>query len=309
MTIQSGRLCWRTSLRSDVWRCSVNVPAFASAQATFTVTNTTTRAGVATAGDHRFECQPGPAGFEKPDRVCHPRDGRADDRAHYGATHRECSSQYRRLHPAVGGVRRAAHRGGRHAVVGGDSDTPECERLPDPGPGAQSCRGGLSGFVGMGVTVVGTSSNNRIQGNFVGTNAAGTAALANSFHGLQIQGGTGNFIGTDGDGVDDALEGNLISGNTIVGVFLIDAVGNRVSGNRIGTNAAATAALPNGSRGVLLGGSSNNIIGSDGNGTSDVRGAERHFGRAQQRRANHWEVVVQRDGVHEQHDHGQLHWY
>ena len=68
---------------------------------------------------------------------------------------------------------------------------------------------------------------------------------------MQLQGGTGNFIGTDGDGVDDATEGNLISGNTQVGVFLIDANNNRVAGNKIGTNFAGDRRDPQRARGVL----------------------------------------------------------
>lgn len=127
------------------------------------------------------------------------------------------------------------------------------------------------GFVGIGIWVLGNSSRNRIQGNFVGTSADGTTALPNTFHGLQIQdGGTENVIGTDGDGVNDAEEGNLVSGQGFVGIYLLNATNNRVAGNKVGTNPAGTGPLPNGSTGILVDGSSDNLVGTDGNGTSDA---------------------------------------
>jgi hypothetical protein len=82
------------------------------------------------------------------------------------------------------------------------------------------------------------------QGNFIGTNAAGTVAIAN-FIGVLV-GGQDNVLGGPGAG-----EGNLISGNNVAaigsaGVMLISgASGFSIAGNRIGTNLAGTAALPN----------------------------------------------------------------
>lgn len=126
----------------------------------------------------------------------------------------------------------------------------------------------VNGFGFIGIYVVG-GGNNRIQGNFVGTDPTGTLARAN-FHGVQMQGQTGSFVGTDGDGVGDATEGNVISGNQINGVYVIDSVGTRVAGNMIGTNFAADAAVPNGFHGVSFGGSADTIVGTDGDGRSDA---------------------------------------
>ena len=59
--------------------------------------------------------------------------------------------------------------------------------------------------------IVQSGSNNLIEGNFIGTNAAGTGALPNGA-GIDVTGGTGNTIGgatsTPGTGA-----GNVISGN------------------------------------------------------------------------------------------------
>ena len=57
---------------------------------------------------------------------------------------------------------------------------------------------------------------------------------------------TDNLVGTDGDGSNDADEGNIIAGHTW-GIELSDAAtsGNRIAGNFIGTNAAGTAASAN----------------------------------------------------------------
>ena len=91
-------------------------------------------------------------------------------------------------------------------------------------------------------------SNLRIQGNLIGTNAAGTAAIPNGVTGLQILGGSNHLIGGGDPG-----QGNLIAGNGGEGVLAQGVDGLGVQGNRIGTNAAGTAALGNGGSGVFVG--------------------------------------------------------
>ncbi|HEX8680724.1 MAG TPA: CSLREA domain-containing protein, partial [Ardenticatenaceae bacterium] len=140
----------------------------------------------------------------------------------------------------------------------------------------------ISGNSSNGVMIsgIGSSNNNRVAGNTIGTNAAGTSALPNDV-GVLVEGSaSSNIIGTNSSDTDpaqtgDEAEGNLISGNTNAGVWLIDSDTNRVAGNRIGTNADGTGALAN-SYGVLIqGGASSNIIGTDGDGTADE--AERNL--------------------------------
>src|SRR5262249_15389662 len=132
----------------------------------------------------------------------------------------------------------------------------------------------ISGNKGSGVYIYGFgTTGNKVQGNRIGTNADGTAKVGNTGDGINIDNGaSADIIGTDGDGTNDATEGNLISGNNEEGIILgfngfpgSAANNNVVAGNRIGTNAAGTAALGNGLDGVTIGIASNNRIGTDAN--------------------------------------------
>ncbi len=99
------------------------------------------------------------------------------------------------------------------------------------------------------------ATGNLVQGNYIGLNAAGTAALANTNQGVAILNDANN--NTIGGTVAGA--GNVISGNGGDGIlFATVATDNAVEGNFIGTNAAGTAAVPN-SRGVHI------AAGVDGN--------------------------------------------
>ena len=108
----------------------------------------------------------------------------------------------------------------------------------------------ISGNSGYGVTVGRGAQSNRVRANLIGTNAAGTAALGNNYGVLISASGTedttGNIIGGSSPG-----DRNVISGNTIAGVFLM-ARANSVTGNYIGRNQAGTSSIPNG-RGVWVG--------------------------------------------------------
>ena len=117
----------------------------------------------------------------------------------------------------------------------------------------------ISGNGTNGVRLRSGASGNVVKGNVVGINAAITAALPNAVEGVQINdGATGNTVG--GPGPDR----NVISGNGSNGVLFLDATttGNFLQGNFIGTNATASAALPNAANGVAVqAGASGNTIG------------------------------------------------
>jgi titin len=123
----------------------------------------------------------------------------------------------------------------------------------------------------------GSTTNNVVAGNYIGTNATGAAALGNTQYGVIIRNGAqGNRIGTDGIGAGAAAERNVISGNHSWGVFVTDTntTGNIVAGNYIGTNAAGNAALGNWLSGVLIyGGAQSNRVGTDATGLA----VERNF--------------------------------
>ncbi len=127
---------------------------------------------------------------------------------------------------------------------------------------------------GTGVILL-TAGGNSIYGNFIGVNPAGTTAVPNS-RGIQIAfASSDNVIGTDGDGVADDVEGNLISGNNDWGIEFAQAgtLNNVVAGNRIGTDVSGLLAIPNGtaslSRGGIWLGSVANRIGTNEDSVSD----------------------------------------
>lgn len=120
---------------------------------------------------------------------------------------------------------------------------------------------------------------NLIMGNYIGLNTAGTAAVGTNnqtvaANGILVQEASYTIIGTDGDGVGDALEGNVIGGNTyniqLTGASVNRSHHNRVAGNRIGANAAGTASVGVQVEGVRLLSTEFNVIGTDGDGVSDA---------------------------------------
>ena len=170
-------------------------------------------------------------------------------------------------------------RGSRSNVIGTDGD----------GSSDLIERNFISGNALNGVTINGSGTNsNVLAGNYVGVNVNG-AALPNGRDGnfgdgVEISGGARfNIIGTDGNGIGDVFEGNVVSGNQYAGIVLQDngTENNIVAGNRVGTSPDGNAAIPNGRPGnlgdgvVLYTGARFNIIGTDGNGTGDV--AERNI--------------------------------
>ena len=129
----------------------------------------------------------------------------------------------------------------------------------------------ISGNVLAGLYVFGSSSGYKVQGNYIGTNAGGTAAIGNAT-GVLVDSVPGVLVGGTA-----ANERNVISGNSVAGVTISQglSIGATIRGNYIGTNAAGTAAVGNttgvlidGSPGATIGG--NLISGNTGTGVSIV---------------------------------------
>src|SRR5262249_18465202 len=82
-----------------------------------------------------------------------------------------------------------------------------------------------------------------VQGCFIGTDPSGTIALGNQEYGISMT-GAGSRLGTNGDGIDDYAERNLISGNQNTGAN-VSGTSILVAGNYFGTEANGTQALGN----------------------------------------------------------------
>ena len=89
-----------------------------------------------------------------------------------------------------------------------------------------------------GISVVG--DDNIVTGSYVGTNAAGNAAVPNGGYGVDID-GDDNRVG--GPVVS---ERNVLSGNGFGGVRVSSGTGNVIEGNYTGTNETGTAGLAGG---------------------------------------------------------------
>ena len=120
---------------------------------------------------------------------------------------------------------------------------------------------GEFGGIRLGNDVYRGVADTRIQGNYIGTNAAGSAALNegginNGGPGVQINGlkATNTLIGGTQPGAGNLISGNKTEGSGF-GIWIIYASGDvTIQGNLIGTNAQGTAAIGNASGGIFAGG-------------------------------------------------------
>lgn len=124
--------------------------------------------------------------------------------------------------------------------------------------------GGTSGSGGMG---------NQVRGNFIGTNAAGTAALGNQNDGVLIINASNNTIGGVAAGSRNIISANGGNGVSLLGT--VQPMGNLVQGNFIGADVNGTAALGNsggstGNAGVFIQQGLNNTIGGTTSGARNV---------------------------------------
>ena len=157
----------------------------------------------------------------------------------------------------------AIRAGASRNIIGTNSD----------GVGDATERNVISGNTQFGVGIHDTDTNNNVvAGNRIGTDHSGQQAIGNGNHGVWVAVGARlNRIGTDGNGVSDIEERNVISGGLSEGVTFSNAHDNTVAGNFIGLNATGTAALPNVSSGIAINnGSLRNVIGTNGDGIGDL---------------------------------------
>lgn len=114
-------------------------------------------------------------------------------------------------------------------------------------------------------------SGHKVQCNHIGVDAAGTGplGLGQLSMGISVEGlASGVVIGTDGDGVGDVGERNVI-GNVAYGVYVNANDGNRISGNYVGIGADGITNI-GGSTGLYVRQTStDNILGTNGDGVAD----------------------------------------
>ena len=132
----------------------------------------------------------------------------------------------------------------------------------------------ISGNGARGVEIREPGTNgNVVQGNKIGTNAAGTASVRNNIAGISIAtSATNNTIGGTSASARNIISGNgdFSAGNGD-GIRLNNASSNFIQGNYIGTDVTGAAALPNTGQGIVVfGGGSNNTIGGTAAGAGNV---------------------------------------
>ncbi len=114
-----------------------------------------------------------------------------------------------------------------------------------------------------GIVIYGTgASDNLIEGNQIGVNAAGTAALPNLGIGIDIFGGaTSNTVGGSTTAAANVVSGNQGNGENGINITGPGTSGNVIEGNHVGVDAAGTIAIANSGSGIVITSSSDNTIG------------------------------------------------
>jgi trimeric autotransporter adhesin len=125
------------------------------------------------------------------------------------------------------------------------------------GGASAAARNLISGNSGPAVSIFGAgTSDNAVQGNYIGTNAAGSKALGNAA-GVVVSGAVATKIGGT-----TASERNIISGNTDAGVWS-DGGTVSVQSNYIGTDVSGASAIGNGI-GVVIDAAYNTVGATNG---------------------------------------------
>ena len=129
-----------------------------------------------------------------------------------------------------------------------------------------SARNVTSGNNSDGILCIGASAtNNRVKGNFIGTDISGTLDRGNAGAGVNLFGGN-NTVG----GVVAGAR-NVISGNNGPGVNInFQGDNSVVQGNLIGTDVTGTGAVANGSSGVAVSQATNILVGGTTSATRNL---------------------------------------
>jgi hypothetical protein len=166
---------------------------------------------------------------------------------------------------------------GPNTLIGGSVGT-------TPGGACTGACNVISGNTSIGVSL-GNSSDNAaqvvhasatgsiVEGNFIGINPAGTAAMPNGNNGIQAN-ATNIRVGGSTPAQRNVVSGNVQTGisfsaSSFTGTTVLAASGSGaiVTGNYVGTNSAGTSAVSNGSNGVAISAANGRVGGT----TADER--------------------------------------
>lgn len=121
-----------------------------------------------------------------------------------------------------------------------------------------------------GITTTSSGQNLFVWGNFIGTGADGITAQGNSSIGINIQNYNSSVLGTNGDGINDINEGNLVSDNNY-GIQIRNTNDVLIAGNIVGLDKNGTSALGNTFNGIYIrNATGKNVIGYDDQGVSSI---------------------------------------
>lgn len=121
----------------------------------------------------------------------------------------------------------------------------------------------IGGNAERGIYLDGVSTGTRVLGNYIGTDASGSVAVANGW-GVSLAGLSSLTIGGAAAG-----EGNVISGNTLGGLLATN-LRVVVQGNTVGLDATGLAVLGNGGHGVEIRTVLGSLIGGSAPGAGNV---------------------------------------
>lgn len=124
--------------------------------------------------------------------------------------------------------------------------------------GAGAARNVIAGNTGNGINVSGASATNtQIQGNYIGVDRTGNAALSNAI-GVYVLNAPGTTIGGSTIGLGNIISGNLQDGIRVQGTT---NPATTIRGNSIGVGLSGVTDLGNGTNGIYILNSGNNVIG------------------------------------------------
>ncbi len=124
----------------------------------------------------------------------------------------------------------------------------------------------ISGNDANGVFISGTNTAtfNKVQGNFIGTDASGRGALGNNLGntevGVRIE-TPGNFVGGTATGAGNVVSDNGGTGVSILATGVSSATNNKVEGNLIGTDANGEQTVGGNFNGVFISDAPGNRVG------------------------------------------------